>query len=319
MNKLNLANFKKGTQSKSDDLKRNKRRRNNILNKKSIPYVLLLPAFIYYAVFWLTPVISGMVQVFTDMNGKFTLTENFKLMLQSDLFGKSVMNTALFASVSVIIQYFIALLLAVLLSRKFMGSKLLMFAAMIPMAITPTAVAILWKTGLVKDGWINSILMALHLIKTPVVFLNTEGLAAVFMIILIDTWTVTPSVMIILSAGLQGIQKELKEAAYTFGANKWRIFKDITLPILKPSIITSIILRLIAAVQVWAIVVMVLGFGKVPFLVERIAFYVDVVPGVPTSEKLAFTLSFTTTVIVFIATVIYLRFTRKKTKVGGNN
>ena len=292
---------------------------NSILSKKSIPYLLLLPAFIYYTIFWLTPVCSGMVEVFTDLNGNFTLTENFKLVLNSDLFGKSVMNTALFAAVSVVIQYFLALLLAVLLSGKFKGSKLLMFIAMIPMAITPTAVAILWKTGLIKEGWVNSVLMFFNIIKEPIVFLNAEGLVAVFLIILVDTWTVTPLVMIILSAGLQSVHRELKEAAYIFGASKWRIFVDITLPILKPSIITSVILRLIAAVQVWAIVVMVLGFSKVPFLVERIAFYVDVVPGVATSQKIAFTLSFITTVIVLIATLIYLRVTKKITNLGGNN
>lgn len=315
---MNLQNQKMTELPVIDGLKRKKNNQKSLLHKGMIPYLLLLPAFIYYAVFWLTPVLSGIVQIFTDKNGNFNLIENFRLMIQADLFDKAIMNTALFAAVSVIIQYFLALLLAVLLSRKFKGSKLLMFIAMIPMAITPTAVAILWKTGLVKEGWVNTILMSLHLIKEPIVFLNAEGIAAVFLIILIDTWTVMPSVMIILSAGLQGMQKELKEAAYTFGANKWRIFKDITLPILKPSIITSVILRLIAAIQVWAIAVMVLGYNKAPFLVERIAFYVEIVPGVETSKMLTFTLSFTTTLIVFITTVIYLRFSKRKTKHGGD-
>jgi multiple sugar transport system permease protein len=283
-----------------------------------MPYLLLSPVFIYYAVFWLTPVISGMVEVFTDANGKITLLENFILMFESDLFGESVLNTATFAAISVVLQYFLALLLAVLLNRKFKGAKLLTFAAMIPMAITPTAVAILWKTGLVKEGWVNTVLLFLNLIEEPIVFLNAEGFMAVLLIILIDTWTVTPSVMIILLAGLQGMQKELKEAAYTFGAGKWRIFTDITLPILKPSIITSVILRLIAAIQVWAIAVMVLGFGRAPFLVERIAFYVDVVPGIGTSEKIAFTLSFTTTVIVLLVTVLYLKVSKFGTGVRGN-
>ncbi|NLV37495.1 MAG: sugar ABC transporter permease [Clostridiaceae bacterium] len=283
-----------------------------------MPYLLLSPVFIYYAVFWLTPVISGMVEVFTDANGKITLLENFILMFESDLFGESVLNTATFAAISVVLQYFLALLLAVLLNRKFKGAKLLTFAAMIPMAITPTAVAILWKTGLVKEGWVNTVLLFLNLIEEPIVFLNAEGFMAVLLIILIDTWTVTPSVMIILLAGLQGMQKELKEAAYTFGAGKWRIFTDITLPILKPSIITSVILRLIAAIQVWAIAVMVLGFGRAPFLVERIAFYVDVVPGIGTSEKIAFTLSFTTTVIVLLVTVLYLKVSKYGTGVRGN-
>lgn len=281
------------------------------ISRKAIPYLLMTPAFIYYAVFWLMPVIDGIIEVFTGPDGAFTLAGNFILMGQSDLFLKSVMNTALFAAVSVILQYFIALVLAVFLNIRFKFSNILMFISMIPMAITPTAVAILWKIGLFKDGWINSILMGLGLMKTPFLFMNAEDFSALITIILIDTWTVTPSVMIILSAGLQGIQKELREAAYTFGANKWRIFKDITLPILRPSIMTSIILRLIGAVQVWAIAVMVFGHGKVPFLVERIAFYEDVIPGVPTSSKLAFTYSFTTTIIVFLVTMVYYRISKR--------
>lgn len=287
------------------------------ISRRAIPFLLLAPAFLFYIIFWLFPVLSGMKEVFTDLNGNFTLFGNFKLMAESDLFSESVINTATFAAVSVILQYLLALLLAVLLSRKFKGAKLLMFVSMIPMAITPTAVAILWKTGLIGDGWINTLLLNLHLISQPVQFMNVEGMSAVFLIILIDTWTVTPSVMIILIAGLQGMQRELKEAAFLFGANKWQIFKDIVLPILKPSITTSIIMRLIAAIQVWSISVMVLGYSKVPFLVERVAFYEDVVPGVNTSEKLAFTYSFLTTIIVLLATVVYLKVSKGKTKKRG--
>jgi len=287
------------------------------LNKKIIPYLFLVPAFIYYAVFWLWPVFSGLKEVFTDMDGKFTLLDNFKLMYNSDFFGKAIFNTATFAAVSVLVQYVIAMLLAVLLSRKFKSAKVLMFISMIPMAITPTAVAIIWKTGLVRDGWINSILTQVGILENPFVFMNMEGLAILLLIVLIDTWTVTPSVMIILIAGLQGVQRELKEAAFLFGATKWQIFKDIVVPILKPSIITSVIMRLIAAIQVWAIAVMVLGFSKVPFLVERIAFYVDVVPGVATSSKIAFTLSFTTTVIVLLATVLFLKVSKGNKTYGG--
>lgn len=280
--------------------------------KNLTPYCLLLPVFIYYAVFWLLPILMGVKEVFTGMDGNFTLLENFKLMFQADLFSDAVVNTATFAAVSVVFEYLLALLLAVILSRKFAGSKFFMFIAMIPMAITPTATAILWKTGLVKDGWINSLLMMLNIIDTPIVFMNSEGMEAVFLLIAIDSWTVTPSVMIILIAGLQGMQKELKEAAYAFGANKWQIFKDITLPILKPSITTSIVTRMIAAIQVWSVVVMVFGYSKVPFLVERIAFYVEAIPGVDTSTKLAYTYSFMTTIIVLAATVIYLRLTNRK-------
>lgn len=287
------------------------------ISKKLVPYLFLLPVFIYYAIFWLLPVLQSVIEVFTDFDGNFTLLGNFRLMYNSDLFTRAVFNTATFAAVSVLLQYVIAMTLAILLSRKFTGAKLLMFVTMIPMAITPTAVAIIWKTGLVRDGWLNTILMQFNIIDEPFVFMNLEGFAVLLMIIIIDTWTVTPSVMIILIAGLQSVQKELKEAAYLFGADKWQVLKDVVIPILKPSIITSVIMRLIAAIQVWAIAVMVLGFGKVPFLVERVAFYVDVVPGVRTSSKIAFTLSFTTTIIVLLATIVFLRVSRGNKAYGG--
>lgn len=288
-----------------------------LISKKATPYILLLPVFIYYAIFWLYPVLSGVAEVFTDVNGHISLA-NFKLMFESNLFTESVVNTATFAALSVLFQYVIAMVLAILLSRKFKGAKLLMFIAMIPMAITPTATAIIWKTGLVKDGWLNTILMNLGLIKQQIVYMNVEGMDAVLLLVIIDTWTVTPSVMVILIAGLQGLQVELKEAAYTFGANKMQILRDITLPILRPSITTSIIMRMIAALQVWSIAVMVLGYGKAPFLVERVAFYNEMIPGVDTSTKLAFTYSFMTTVVVMIATVIYLKISNRKQPEGGD-
>lgn len=288
-----------------------------LISKKATPYILLLPVFIYYAIFWLYPVLSGVAEVFTDVNGHISLA-NFKLMFESNLFTESVVNTATFAALSVLFQYVIAMVLAILLSRKFKGAKLLMFIAMIPMAITPTATAIIWKTGLVKDGWLNTILMNLGLIKQQIVYMNVEGMDAVLLLVIIDTWTVTPSVMVILIAGLQGLQVELKEAAYTFGANKMQILRDITLPILRPSITTSIIMRMIAALQVWSIAVMVLGYGKAPFLVERVAFYNEMIPGVDTSTKLAFTYSFMTTVVVMIATVIYLKVSNRKQPEGGD-
>lgn len=279
--------------------------------KKLTPYLLIAPSIIFYLIFWIYPVLNGIKEVFTDYDGNLVLLDNFILTLNSDLSNEAFINTMIFGISSVIIQFILALAISLLLRNKFKGSKIVMFIAMIPMAITPTAVAILWKTGLIKEGWLNSVLLALNIIDKPLVFLNVEGLKAVILILLIDTWTVVPSVMIILIAGLQNINKEVEEAAYIFGASKMEILKDIILPMLKPTIITAVILRLIAALQVWNIAVMVLGYGKAPFLVERVAFYVEMVPGLTESTKIAFTYSFITTIIVIITTMIYLKVSNK--------
>lgn len=84
------------------------------------------------------------------------------------------------------------------------------------------------------------------------------------------------------------------------------------MPTLKPSITTSLIIRMIAALQIWAISVMVLGYSRAPFLVERVAFYVEAIPGVSTSTKLAYTYSFITTIVVLVATVLYLKVAAKQ-------
>ena len=279
--------------------------------KKLTPYLLIAPSIIFYLIFWIYPVLNGIKEVFTDYDGNLVLLDNFILTLNSDLSNEAFINTMIFGISSIIIQFILALAISLLLRNKFKGSKIVMFIAMIPMAITPTAVAILWKTGLIKEGWLNTVLLALNIIDKPLVFLNVEGLKAVILILLIDTWTVVPSVMIILIAGLQNINKEVEEAAYIFGASKMEILKDIILPMLKPTIITAVILRLIAALQVWNIAVMVLGYGKAPFLVERVAFYVEMVPGLTESTKIAFTYSFITTIIVLITTMIYLKVSNK--------
>ncbi len=282
--------------------------------KNRTPLLLLAPMGIFYALFWVAPVLEGVKEVFTDLDGHFTLWGNFVLMAHSEFFGSALFNTLLFATVSVLLQFVLALGLAVLFSIKFPGRTWVTFVAMIPMAITPTAVAILWKTGLLQAGWLNSLLTQLHIIHQPIVWLNADGIWAVLLLVLIDTWTVTPSVMIILQAGLQGINKELGEAAFSFGASRWRSFHDITLPLLKPSIVTAVILRLIAAIQVWNIAVMVVGYNIAPFLVERIAYNVEVVPGLADSRKIAFTLSFLTTLIVLAATALYLKASNRQPK-----
>lgn len=288
-----------------------------IVNKRTAPFWLLLPTFLYYIVFWLSPILISIREVFTTIEGDFTLVGNFNLLLQEQTFNDAILNTALFAVVSVLLQFLIAIVLAMLLFRKFKGQKLILFLIMIPMAITPTAVAIVWKTGLISSGWINSILQSFNLIEETIPFIGLRGIDAVLMIILIDTWTVMPSVMIILIAGLGNIPEETREAGFIFGANRWQVIKDIVIPLLKPSIITAVILRMIAAVQVWAVVVMVMGFTNVPFLVERIAYYVGPVSGLPYAQKIAYTYSFLTAVIVFISTLIYFKISKRGTAMDG--
>ena len=279
--------------------------------KRWFPYLLLTPAILYYILFWIRPVITAFVESFTDLDGKVTLA-NYISIFSDPIFKVAFLNSIGFAAASVIIQFILAFMLALLLNKKFKGVNLLLFIALIPMAVPPTAVAVLWKTGFSSFGWVNNLLYRMDIITEPIKWLTVEGSRALTFLVLIDTWTVLPSVMIILLAGLQNLNKEFEEAAYVFGASKWQIVKDITIPILKPTIVTAIILRMIAAIQIWMLSVMMFGYGRVPFLVERIAYYTDVVSEIDTSYKTSLAYSVLVTVIVLVSATVYLQVNSKK-------
>ena len=279
-----------------------------LFNKRTIPYWLIAPTLVYFAVFWLKPVIQAFLISLKDPSGNLTLA-NYQYVFSSLNFLPSLWNTAIIAAISVTIEFFIALLLALLLNKKFKGVSLLLFVAMIPMAIPPALVGIMWRTGFDYNGWVNSILYYLGLISTthPVNWLGGSDWNLLVLIILLDAWTVIPSVMIILLAGLQNMQKEMQEAGYTFGAGKLTVLRKITIPLLKPTIVTAVILRLISAIQIWMVIVMLVSFGRVPVLLSQVVFYANKVPNLPNSDALAAAYSVVVTIIIAVTAVFYLK------------
>ena len=292
------------------------RRRKRRINWKS-PYTLVLPALLFYLLFWAYPVFVAIKEVFTSVEGGFSF-ENIVMLFQEAKFGAALGNTLVFALVSIGLQFFLALGLALIINRNFWGSSIFLFVMMVPMAIPISAIGVIWNTGLTEAGWLNSLLDVtgiqaflewVGILEGPRVWTSVLGIRAVLFLILIDTWTVLPSVMIIILAGLQNLNKEYSEAALVFGANRFQSVKDIVVPIIKPTIITSLLLRIISGVQVWLISVMIFDFDKVPFLVERIVYYTKFYYG-EEAYKLSITYSLFVVVIVMSIAYLFLRANR---------
>ncbi|HJO94691.1 MAG TPA: sugar ABC transporter permease [Victivallales bacterium] len=279
-----------------------------LFSKKTIPYWLLAPTVLYIIIFWLRPVIGAVVMSFQNSTGNFTLL-NYSMIFHSVDFFPSLWNTAIFAIVSVTLEFFLALLLALFLNKKFKCSALLLFVAMIPMALPSAMIGIMWRTGFDYYGWINSILCHLGIISSaqPVNWLGCPDVQLLILIIILDAWSVIPSVMIILLAGLQGMPKEMLEAGYAFGASKKTVLWRITIPLLKPTIITAIILRIISAIQIWMVIVMLVNFNRIPVLLSKVIFYANYVQNLPNSKALAAAYSVVVTLIVAISAVFYLK------------
>jgi multiple sugar transport system permease protein len=207
------------------------------------------------------------------------------------------------------LEFLVALFRALLINRKFIGSSAFLFVAMVPMALPAVAVGAMWLTGFTAHGWINSLLYYLGIISEShkIYWLAGSEWKLLALIIIIDAWQVIPSVMIILLAGLQNIPREVEEAGYVFGGNYFTVLRKITIPILQPTIQTAVILRLISAIQIWLIIVLLVGFSRLPVLVERIVYYHEEVPGLDISFQMASGYTIIVSVIVSLAALLYLR------------
>ncbi len=278
------------------------------LKKKWIPYILIAPTILYYFFFWLSPVVSAIYNSFRNPKGGFTFNNYIEVFTHTS-FGLAFRNTAFIALVSVFIEFIIALALALLINKKFKGSGIFLFLAMIPMALPAVGAAAIWKTGLTTNGWMNSLLYYLGFLEkgARIHFLNGSTFSVMWLIIFVDAWQVIPSMMIILLAGLQNLSKEAQEAGYVFGANRFRTLMDITIPMLKPTIVTAVILRLISAIQIWLIVVLLFGFDRIPLLLERVVYYKEEVSRLENSYQIASTYAVIVAVIVTTAAVLYLK------------
>lgn len=272
---------------------------------KLTPYLLILPVVIYYAIFWLRPVLTTIFNSFRDTSGAFTF-ENYLMVFSEPDFIPALRNTAIIVIFSVTLEFLLALFLALLINRKFPGSTVFLFLAMIPMALPSVASGAMWLTGLTSHGWINSLLYNLGLEQKIYWLAGTEW-KLLALLIVIDAWTVIPSVMIILLAGLQNIPPEVEEAGYVFGGDYLTVLRKITIPILNPTIQTAVILRLISAIQIWLVIVLLVGFSRLPVLVERIVYYHEEMSGLNISYQMATGYTIVVTVIVSIVALFYLR------------
>ncbi|HPE69856.1 MAG TPA: sugar ABC transporter permease [Thermotogota bacterium] len=274
--------------------------------KKLFPYLLITPTIIYYIVFWIRPVLSAVFLSFLEENGSQLTLANYITIFKDPFFQQAVWNTTIFVLVSVTLEFVVALALALLINKKFRGASFLLAVALIPMALPATAVGAMWSSGFATYGWMNGLLYKLGMISADgkIAFLAGNDFQSLLLIILIDAWQVIPFMMAILLAGLQGIPGEAIEAGYVFGGTRFKVLRKITMPMLKPSIQTALILRIISAIQVWLIIVMIFGFRRIPVLLEEVVFYKEQMLG---HYRLALAYSVLVALIVSVAGILYLK------------
>ena len=227
-------------------------------NQRGLPYLLLAPAGLFLALFFALPFVQVVWQALTE-NGQFTL-DHFRTMAADWKFRPALINTFLLAVVVVPIQIAMALGMASLVTGIGRGRDLILYVWTIPLGISDLAAGLIWLAILEQNGFLNSFLYTFGLIDGPNNWLTYQHPWLLFVAVIVaEVWRATAIVLVILVAGMGLIPKEYYEAAEVFGAGPWKRFRRITLPLLRPSLQTALILRTILAFEVFAVVVALTG------------------------------------------------------------
>ena len=179
------------------------------------------------------------------------LANYVKVLTEPDVWN-ALKVTFLFTGGVVGVQLLIGLGLALVLSKNICGVRAIRSILLIPMAATPVAVGISWRYMFNEDfGVINYYLRKIGFSTYAWLSSATSALPAVMVI---DIWQWTPFMFLIILAGLQSLPTEMFEAARVEGASEWKIFRFITLPMLKRVILIALLLRTIDAIRVFDII-----------------------------------------------------------------
>lgn len=236
----------------------------NILQKLT-PYGFLAPALIILGFALVYPVISGLnLSLFSWRLGTpwktavFRGFGNYVDLLESPFFYTSLRVTFIFTGTVVVAELGIGLALALLLEQKMRGLRIFRTLFVLPIMIAPVVVGVIWR--LLYDpsfGLINYFLKLIAI--APRLWLAQPSLALTS-IIITDIWQWTPFVFILILAGLQGLPHECIEAGVVDGASVIQTLRYIKLPLLKPIIGVTVLLRLIDAFR-GLVVMFIMTFG----------------------------------------------------------
>lgn len=217
-----------------------------------------LPAWCLVVPLALVPLIMGVWLSLRDQTlgsplpTNFVGLDNYRTDVWSPTFGQALLVTAMILVIGLLIQIPLGLLLAVLLERGIRGSRFLRSSLITPMLLTPVAVGLMWRFMFNSElGVIN---WGLSLLGIPGVDWLGTSPAAIFAVVIVDSWQAIPFVMLMILAGLSALPTSPREAAAVDGATAWQTFRRITLPMLMPVLLVTVMIRLIDGFKLFDVV-----------------------------------------------------------------
>uniref|UniRef100_A0A832MNG7 Sugar ABC transporter permease n=1 Tax=Pseudothermotoga hypogea TaxID=57487 RepID=A0A832MNG7_9THEM len=270
-----------------------------------VPFFLILPTLVYLVVFIGYPIVGTFQLSFTSDEGWLG---NFKYVFSSKDFQNAFLNTLILGAVIIPIQFVLAILFALLVNKKWRGYRTLLYIIAAPLALSDVTAALISYSIFAPNGYLNKILLSLNWIERPLYFFGYMFKSREFLVIVLtEIWRATPLVFVILLAGLQSINTEYLEAADVFGFSSWKKFFKITLPLLKPSIVSALLIRTLFAFQIFGVVWLLAGRDITVLAGETYYWYV-----LRNNRYIASTYALVIAVLTFIVGWFYIGTIRSK-------
>ncbi len=230
-----------------------------MINRKTL-LLFFLPGALFMLVFLLIPILQMLANSFFDyqLAGERTFVgfANYAKLFTSPSFLKPLKNTILYTTTAVSAELVLGMILALLFSAPFPGNKVLRSFLLTPLMIAPIVAGLTWKLMLnTQFGIFNTLLQRIGLIgNVNDIMWLADPKVALFSCCIADIWLTTPFMMLMLLAGLNGLDHSVLEAASIDGASAIQKFFRVKLPGIMPVLLTAVSIRIVDAARTFDIV-----------------------------------------------------------------
>lgn len=244
-----------------------KRKNINKLERKYYPLLFAIPGVAIFTIFYVCSIVGGFVFSFTDWSiynfesPGFVGLSNFKDLFTSQSFLPALGNTFLFALVTTVLKVGLGLFFALLLNRKFKGKNFFRAVIFLPCTIGALVIGYVFTFILQPEtGILNEALRSIGLNAAALNWLGDPDIV-LFVVCAVESWMWVGFNTAIILAGLQSISGDVYEAARIDGAGGWQTIRHITLPLVRPSVNTTITLCVIGGFNIFDIVMSMTNGG----------------------------------------------------------
>ena len=239
--------------------RRRRRRRTKLQRRQTrLAWLLLIPALAVVAFVAIYPLCKTVYQSFTNQQFLAGITptkwiglDNYWTVWHDPAWKHAVILTLKFTVITVSFEFVLGLVIALVVNSSFKGRGVMRAVMLVPWAIPTVVAAQMWKWMLDDTfGVVNDLGVRTHVLSHSHAWISDPS-TSLGAVAAVDIWKTTPFVALLLLAGLQVIPTDLYEAADVDGASKLQQFWRITLPLLKPAILVTLIFRTLDALRVF--------------------------------------------------------------------